>query len=133
MQLRVARLCLDCEELHSETRCPRCASESYAFLSTWLPVDERRKWRRPAAEAARTNAREASSIVQAIARWFRGESVPAISSPPATRRSDAVAQMKLDDLVKPGAEGSPEQTAGQADGRITSSFDSPSRARSSAG
>ena len=39
MQLRVARLCLDCEELHTESSCPVCASDRYAFLSNWLPVE----------------------------------------------------------------------------------------------
>src|SRR5262245_20135897 len=42
MQLREARLCLDCEELHTEERCPVCASEAFAFVTRWLPVDERR-------------------------------------------------------------------------------------------
>ena len=42
MQLRVARLCLDCEEVHDRQQCPRCASESLAFLSLWVPSPERR-------------------------------------------------------------------------------------------
>ena len=42
MQLRVARLCLDCEELHDQQQCPRCASESFAYISRWVPVPERR-------------------------------------------------------------------------------------------
>ena len=37
MQLRVARLCLDCEEVHDEYRCPICASEVFAFLTRWVP------------------------------------------------------------------------------------------------
>lgn len=48
MQLRVARLCLDCEELHDANQCPVCASESFAFLTRWVPVDERRQTRRVA-------------------------------------------------------------------------------------
>jgi len=47
MQLRNARLCLDCEELHEEQHCPVCASESFAFLAKWIPVDERRLSQRP--------------------------------------------------------------------------------------
>ena len=31
MQLRTARLCLDCEEIHEENTCPMCASEMFAF------------------------------------------------------------------------------------------------------
>jgi hypothetical protein len=46
MQLRVARLCLDCEELHDAQQCPICASESFAYLTRWIPVDERRQERR---------------------------------------------------------------------------------------
>jgi hypothetical protein len=42
MQLHVARLCLDCQEVHSDTRCPVCASESFAALSRWIPLQERR-------------------------------------------------------------------------------------------
>jgi hypothetical protein len=42
MQLRDARLCLDCEELHTETACPVCASEAFAFLTRWVPVNGKR-------------------------------------------------------------------------------------------
>jgi hypothetical protein len=47
MQLGVARLCLDCEEVHDAQTCPVCASESFAFLKKWVPVDERRTRPRP--------------------------------------------------------------------------------------
>jgi hypothetical protein len=46
MQLRNARLCLDCEELHEDPQCPLCASESFAFLSRWVPAEERRRAKR---------------------------------------------------------------------------------------
>jgi hypothetical protein len=46
MQLREARLCLDCEELHDGQQCPICASESFAFLTRWVPADERRHKKR---------------------------------------------------------------------------------------
>jgi hypothetical protein len=42
MQLRVARLCLDCEEIHTGQQCPLCASETFAYLSRWVPSPERR-------------------------------------------------------------------------------------------
>jgi hypothetical protein len=48
MQLRTARLCLDCEEVHESQQCPVCASESFAFLSKWVPVPDRRAAPRPA-------------------------------------------------------------------------------------
>ena len=42
MQLRNARLCLDCEEVHDAPHCPACASETFAFISRWIPAPERR-------------------------------------------------------------------------------------------
>ena len=47
MQLRVARVCLDCEEVHDSAHCPVCASETFAFLSRWVPVQDRRTQPRP--------------------------------------------------------------------------------------
>ena len=43
MQLRNARLCLDCEEVHDVQQCPVCASESFAFVTRWVPAPERRE------------------------------------------------------------------------------------------
>jgi hypothetical protein len=47
MQLHVARLCLDCQEIHDAHTCPVCGSESFAFLSRWVPAPERRTHPRP--------------------------------------------------------------------------------------
>jgi hypothetical protein len=47
MQLRMARVCLDCEEVHDAQTCPVCASESFAFLTRWVPAPERRARPRP--------------------------------------------------------------------------------------
>jgi len=47
MQLRNARLCLDCDEIHEEPQCPLCASESFGFLKRWVPASERRSRPRP--------------------------------------------------------------------------------------
>ena len=47
MQLRNARLCLDCDEIHEESHCPLCASESFAFIKRWVPASERRARPRP--------------------------------------------------------------------------------------
>jgi hypothetical protein len=41
MQLQSARLCLDCDEVHDAQQCPSCASESFAFLTRWVPVPDR--------------------------------------------------------------------------------------------
>lgn len=42
MQLRQARLCHDCEEVHDAQRCPVCASETFTYITRWVPVRERR-------------------------------------------------------------------------------------------
>jgi hypothetical protein len=52
MQLHIARLCLDCEEVHDAQVCPRCTSESFALLSRWIPVRERRARPRPQPETS---------------------------------------------------------------------------------
>ena len=46
MQLRSARVCIDCEEIHEAQSCPVCASEAFAYLTQWVPVDERRRRQR---------------------------------------------------------------------------------------
>ena len=38
MKLRTARLCLDCEEVHDAQQCPVCVSESFVYLTRWIPV-----------------------------------------------------------------------------------------------
>jgi hypothetical protein len=47
MQLKIARLCLDCDEVHETAHCPRCASEAFAYLTRWVPAPERRMRARP--------------------------------------------------------------------------------------
>jgi hypothetical protein len=47
MQLRNARLCLDCEEVHDAQQCPTCASETFAFITRWVPARDRRARPRP--------------------------------------------------------------------------------------
>jgi len=42
MQLRNARLCLDCEDIHDRQECPVCGSESFGYISKWIPAPERR-------------------------------------------------------------------------------------------
>ena len=70
MQLHVARLCLDCEEVHDANVCPRCTSESFAFLSRWIPVPERRT--RPRAEEAIPRAPVPPPVpAPSRARWVR--------------------------------------------------------------
>jgi hypothetical protein len=37
VQLTNARLCLNCEDVHDAQTCPVCASETFAYLSRWVP------------------------------------------------------------------------------------------------
>ena len=97
MQLRVARLCLDCEELHVENRCTRCASERYAFLTNWLPSEERRKWRRPQAAPAQEAAKGVRAFIEALARWHRGERGSETAPGPLTRASDQVLPLDFEE------------------------------------
>ena len=41
MKLSTARLCLDCDDVHDQQECPSCASESFAFLTRWVPGGQR--------------------------------------------------------------------------------------------
>jgi hypothetical protein len=96
MQLRVARLCLDCEELHVENRCPRCISEHHAFLTTWLPSEERRQRRRLATATSSAHEGTVRSFANTLFRWVRGQPAPLETIGPATRQSDLVAHMDFD-------------------------------------
>jgi hypothetical protein len=69
MQLRRARLCLDCEEIHEEQQCPACTSESFALISRWVPVPDRRARPRPETEDPRLDAYRA--LTQGEARPSR--------------------------------------------------------------
>lgn len=76
MQLRVARLCLDCEEIHAARTCPRCTSESFALISRWVPAPERRSRPRPDTTDADTYrallAEEPEEKAQSSHRWLKG-------------------------------------------------------------
>jgi hypothetical protein len=56
MQLRSARLCLDCDEVHDAQQCPQCASETFAFITRWVPVPDR-----PDRPVKRSRAQEVTS------------------------------------------------------------------------
>jgi len=47
MQLRDARLCADCDEVHDLQQCPHCASERFSYLSRWVPLPPDRVRARP--------------------------------------------------------------------------------------
>jgi hypothetical protein len=88
MQLRVARVCLDCEEVHEAQQCPVCASESFAFLTRWVPVDERRGPRGPTPPPAPDAA--ASAATRWVKRGVAGVALVAAGQWlwSATRRKD---------------------------------------------
>ena len=72
MQLRTARLCLDCEEVHDAMRCPSCASETFTYISRWIPAPERRRVPRP--------------VTSPEAEMYRGLIARAAASPGSGRR-----------------------------------------------
>jgi hypothetical protein len=74
MQLRAARLCLDCEEVHDFGQCPVCASETFTYLVRWIPTDERR--RRPRSETP-----QSSSPVQEDLEAYRRLTTPGAAPP----------------------------------------------------
>jgi hypothetical protein len=49
MRLDIARLCLDCDEIHDSQICPACGSEAFAFLTRWVKPtsDEHGERRQP--------------------------------------------------------------------------------------
>ncbi len=64
VELRKARLCLDCEDVHEEMRCTICGSDSFAYLSRWVPTPE----------GAQRPAREASPDVEVFQELLTAES-----------------------------------------------------------
>jgi hypothetical protein len=99
MQLRVARLCLDCEELHVADACPVCASLRYAFLSAWLPSEERRRWKRPAPAVTEPQADGVGAVINRVAEWFGAEPETAPPKHPRTRAGDRVPTAAFEKLA----------------------------------
>ncbi|HET9268523.1 MAG TPA: hypothetical protein VFO31_10180 [Vicinamibacterales bacterium] len=52
-----------------------CASERYAFLSQWLPSEERRRWRRTAPKDTPRQQGALYELKRFFSRWF-GEGDP---------------------------------------------------------
>jgi hypothetical protein len=82
MQLKIARVCLDCDEVHDAQRCPVCASEAFAYLTRWVPAPERRMRPRP------TTSPEAEV--------YRELTTPSL---PATKRGQLLKQSALGVMV----------------------------------
>ena len=96
MQLRVARLCLDCEELYVGDHCPVCASEHYAFLSTWLPSEERRRWRRPGRKSGSQKPGLFDALKRFLRRAFGEDELEPASRTLRTRAEDHVPNLNFD-------------------------------------
>ena len=101
MQLREARLCLDCEELHTLEQCPVCASEAFAFVTRWLPVNERRSRVRRVTPAAPPSGRArfltgatAGVAALTLARWLFRAVEP---DPTAARREPGTRERRRTD------------------------------------
>jgi hypothetical protein len=54
LQLTTARLCLNCDEVHEAHACPVCVSETFVYLTRWVPRSQPdvRRVVRPGAAAA---------------------------------------------------------------------------------
>jgi len=117
MQLRVARLCLDCEELHVGDTCPVCASDRYAFLSAWLPVEERRRWRRPVAKPVAGARRPLAALTRVISSWLGHAQPEPTPTGPRTRASDHVPRFDFDEPGK-GTEKPPALDERQVEGDV---------------
>lgn len=75
----MARLCLDCEEIHAARTCPRCTSETFALISRWVPAPERRaRPRQDTTDADTYRELLAESEEQPGSRkWIKGGAVAA--------------------------------------------------------
>ena len=79
MKLLGARVCLDCEEIHAAAQCPSCASESFAFLTRWVPSQGRREQTRVAPQGKATSRSTQRILVGAgalagtyfLSRWLK--------------------------------------------------------------
>src|SRR3989442_16027560 len=75
MKLHVARLCLDCQDIHDQQTCPVCSSESFAYISRCIPAPERRTHPRPLpsreAAAAYHQLLDANRQTSGTRRWVK--------------------------------------------------------------
>ena len=97
MQLRVTRLCLDCEELYVGSTCPVCASERSEFLTTWLPVEERRRWRKSPPKSAQGKTGLLHNFKRFVDRWLGEEDPEPTDRTLRTRASDVVPKLDFDE------------------------------------
>ncbi|HWP85494.1 MAG TPA: hypothetical protein VNN17_09915 [Terriglobia bacterium] len=61
--LENARLCMDCDTVFDEPRCPRCDSESFFPLSRWIRPAVEQKPAKPAPRSLSQKARNTSLLL----------------------------------------------------------------------
>lgn len=71
----MARLCHDCEEVHDEQQCPHCASETFTFITRWVPAPERRKRPRATTSPEAEVYRQLTGDNPRKGRWLKGTAV----------------------------------------------------------
>jgi hypothetical protein len=101
VQLHAARLCLDCQEIHAESTCPVCTSESFAALSRWIPPQERR---------AAPRSSHGSDTAETYRRLLASNDVSAAPSRWPTRLAVAVAAAGVGGWLWRHSSGSPKPT-----------------------
>jgi len=76
MQLHTARLCFNCEDVHDQPICPACGSDSFAYISRWIPASERpaRVLERPSQDTAETYRQllDTTRQTSGAKRWMTG-------------------------------------------------------------
>ena len=76
VQLTTARLCLNCEEVHDAQSCPGCASETFVYMTRWVPHSRRApRAAMPPRVAPPVRRRTANAIpgliALALSQWFK--------------------------------------------------------------
>ena len=72
MKLDVARLCLDCEDVHGDQQCPSCGSEVFAFLTRWIPPAAEPRTDRPRPRQAAAPSLTPPEQVEAYRQLLEG-------------------------------------------------------------
>jgi hypothetical protein len=109
MHLGVARLCLDCEEVHEGDHCPACGSESFTFLARWVKVSTRpgpQEAARPPRQAAPA---ERAEQVEAYRQLLDGERRRVAASRMVARGAFGLAMVGLARLAWRAVTPEPEQ------------------------
>jgi hypothetical protein len=97
MKLSLARLCLDCEDVHGESCCPVCGSEAFAYLTRWIAAREPRP---PGSDAPAERGGAGGGRARALPRSGDRRPADPVEPPP---RVEAYRQLLVADAVGPKA------------------------------